>query len=120
MYVPNVSYVFIRMLQLFYLDIAKVDLDIAYTCMLQAMFQVFQVYVASVSSGCCICFTMVTHVCFLVFQTYVASVSTVSSICCGISSKCCKSRSDAAHIAVGPIYSSRLLQLLGLRACAWE
>jgi hypothetical protein len=45
-YVPNVSYVFIRMLQLFYLDIAKVGLDVAYTCMLQA-------YDSSVLGVCC-------------------------------------------------------------------
>ena len=29
------------MLQVFCLDVAKVDLDVAYTCMLQALFQVF-------------------------------------------------------------------------------
>ena len=51
-----------RMLQMFYLDIVKVHLDIAYTCMLQAyvfsvfrcficMFQVFHLDVAYVFNG---------------------------------------------------------------------
>ena len=44
-YVPNVSSVFRRMLQAFYLDVAKVYLDVAYTCMLQA-------YALSVSGVC--------------------------------------------------------------------
>jgi hypothetical protein len=60
---------------------------------------VFQIFVASVLSGCCVCFTRmlqvfyidVAYVCngfqeFLtvlqVFQTHVASVSAVSYICC--------------------------------------
>jgi hypothetical protein len=35
-------------------------------------------------------------------------------------SQCCKSRSDVAHVAMGLTYCSRLLQLLGHRACAWK
>jgi hypothetical protein len=48
------------------------------------VFKVFHTYVASVLSGCCICFVMATHVFFKffwgvlqVFQTYVAIVSVV-------------------------------------------
>jgi hypothetical protein len=48
-----------RMLQVFYLDIAKVDLDVAYTCMLQAyvssVFRCFIRMFASVSYGYYIC-----------------------------------------------------------------
>jgi hypothetical protein len=46
------------MLQVFYIDVAKVDRDVArndvFECTFQ-MFYLFQTYVASVSSGCCIC-----------------------------------------------------------------
>ena len=73
---------FRRMLQVFHQDIAKVDLNVAYTYMLQA-------YVSSVFS----CFKRIFQVfhldvCngyprdFLVFQTYVTSVSAVSDVCC--------------------------------------
>ena len=73
------------MLQVFHLDTAKVDLDVAYTCMLQA-------YVSSVSYVCCKCLIWMLHTsamafkCFSgvlqVFQKYVASVSTVSDVYC--------------------------------------
>jgi hypothetical protein len=43
---------------MFYLDVAKVDLDVAYPCMLQAyvssVFRCFMRMFASVSSGCCV------------------------------------------------------------------
>ena len=46
------------MLQVFCLDVAKVDLDVAYTCMLQAyissVFQLFHTYV-------CKCFIWMLH-----------------------------------------------------------
>jgi hypothetical protein len=66
------------MLQMFYLDITKVDLDIAYV-----FAKAFK--------------------CFQVFQTYVASVSAVSDVC----RKCfhldvIKVDRDVAHVAVGP------------------
>jgi hypothetical protein len=71
-------------LQVFHLYVAKVDLDVSYTCMLQA-------YVLSVSYVCCKCFIWMlytyamTFKCFpgvlQVFQKYVASVSTVSDVC---------------------------------------
>jgi hypothetical protein len=59
------------MLQVLYIDIAKVDRDVAYIvmaihvcfkCMFQ-MFHLFQTYVASVLSGCCI-YMHVTSICF--------------------------------------------------------
>jgi hypothetical protein len=45
------------MLQVFHLDIAKVDLNVAYVVMtihacFKHMFQVFQMYVVNISSGC--------------------------------------------------------------------
>jgi hypothetical protein len=51
-YVQNVSSVSDVYCNCFHLDVAKVDLDVAYTCMLQA-------YVSSVSGDsyiCCKCF----------------------------------------------------------------
>jgi hypothetical protein len=48
------------MLQVFCLDVAKVDLNVAYTCMLQA-------YVSNF-------FSSVSYVCLQVFQLYVAYV----------------------------------------------
>jgi hypothetical protein len=64
----------------------------------------FHAYVSSVSSRCCICVAMATHVfpscfkymlqVFQLFHTYVTNVS----------SRCCKSRYGVAHIAVDPIY----------------
>ena len=48
------------MLQIFYLDVTKVDLDVAYTCMLQAY--VFK------------CYSGVSYVCLQVFHLDVAYV----------------------------------------------
>jgi hypothetical protein len=53
-YVPNVSSVSDVCCKCFHLDVAKVNLDAVYTCMLQ-VYVVFHTYVASVSSGYCIC-----------------------------------------------------------------
>jgi hypothetical protein len=54
------------MLQVFYLDVAKVDLDVAYTCILQAyvssVFRCFIRMFASVSSGCFICLQLFLNV----------------------------------------------------------
>jgi hypothetical protein len=68
----------------------------------------FQAYVASVSSRCCIYFAMATPVfpscfrrmlqVFQLFWTYVANVS----------SRCFKSRSGVPHVVVDPICSSCL------------
>jgi hypothetical protein len=67
------------LLQVFYLDVTKVDLDVAYTCMLQAyvsnVFRCFVCMFASVSSECCIC--NVFQVFSQVFQTLASSVSSV-------------------------------------------
>jgi hypothetical protein len=57
---PKCFICFRRILQVFYLDVTKVDLNAAYTSKLQ-------VYVSSVLYVCCNCV-------FLVFHTYVASV----------------------------------------------
>jgi hypothetical protein len=43
------------MFQVFHLNVAKVDMDVAYTCMLQK-------YVSSVSCVCCKCFIWMLHV----------------------------------------------------------
>ena len=55
------------MLQAFYLDVTKVDLDIAYTCMLQAYvfkcFKVFHMYV-------CKCFIWMLHMFAMVFKCF--------------------------------------------------
>jgi hypothetical protein len=79
---------FRRMLQVFHLDVVKVNLDFAYTCMLQAY--VFSV--SGVSYVCCKCFIWMLHMfctgynvfswcsrhmlqVFQLFWMYVASVS---------------------------------------------
>jgi hypothetical protein len=54
MYVPDVSYVSYVCCKYFHLDVTKVDLDIAYTCMLQAYFSNGFRCFASVLSGCSI------------------------------------------------------------------
>jgi hypothetical protein len=79
------------MLQVFHLDVAKVDLDVAYV--FATDFKGFQV-----------------------FQTYVASVSAVLDVCC----KCvhldvAKVDRDDAHVARGPICWRRLSLLSGRR-----
>jgi hypothetical protein len=73
-----------HILHVFYLDVVKVDLDVAHVamvihvcfkCMFQ-IFQLFQTYVASVLSGCCICCSDYTHI----SQAYLPIVSSVSDI----------------------------------------
>ena len=66
------------MLQVFYINVAKVDQDVAqvaidihvcFKCMLQ-MFHLFHTYVASVSFGCCIyiqVFQVFSYVCCMCF-----------------------------------------------------
>ena len=57
-YVLNVFICFRRMLQVIYLDVAKVDLDVAYTCTLQTyVLSVFSFLIrmfVNVLSECCI------------------------------------------------------------------
>jgi hypothetical protein len=66
------------MLQVFYLDVAKVDLDIAYTCMLQAYvfkcFKVFHMYV-------CKCFICMLHMFAMVFKCFSGVFASVSDAC---------------------------------------
>ena len=72
------------MLQVFCLDVATVDLDVAFTWMLQtyvsSVFMCFVRMFASVSSRCCIClqwFLIVFQSFSQVFQMLVSSVSSV-------------------------------------------
>jgi len=75
-HVSSVCFIcFGRLLQVFHLGIAKVELDVAYIC---KCFRCFHTYVASVSSGCYICFQWL-HTCFQVFFVFFASVS---DVCC--------------------------------------
>jgi hypothetical protein len=54
-------------------------LDIAYDAMaIHICFKVFQMYVSSVSSRCCMCYYGYIRM----FQAYVSSVSDVSNLCC--------------------------------------
>jgi hypothetical protein len=76
------------MLKVFHLNVAKVDIDIAYI------------------------FAM-SFKCFHEFQTYVASDSVVSNVCC----KCfyldvAKVDRDVTHVAMGPTCCRRLALLL--------
>jgi hypothetical protein len=92
----------------FYLDVVKINLDVAYTgC--KHMLSVFRCFIrmfASVLFGCCIClqwfsnvflgvFTSVLDACFKCFICLLSYVATVAS-------GCFKSRSGVAHgIRVG-------------------
>ena len=75
MYVSSVSDVIRGMLQVFYMDVAKLDCD-----------------VASVSEACCKCFKGI-------LQAFVQNISSVSDVCCKrfyldvahLSHICCKS-----------------------------
>jgi hypothetical protein len=77
------------MLQGFYIDVAKVDQDIAHVAMtihvcFKCIFLMFHTYIASVVS---VCFIYIYACCkrmfqvFRVFHTYVASVSSKCCIC---------------------------------------
>ena len=93
------------MLQVFCLDVAKVDLDVAYTCMLQAYvskcFHVFYTYV-------CKCFIWMLHMFAIVFKYFSGVLASVSNayfkcfICLLLyvataASGCFKSRSGVTH-----------------------
>jgi hypothetical protein len=89
------------MLQVFHLNVAKLDQDVAYLCkcIISKCFRCFYTYVASVLSRClhvCNGYTRVFKFFFgvlQVFQTYIASVLFGY----------CKSRSGVAHVAMcGP------------------
>jgi hypothetical protein len=83
-----------------------------FICFFRHMLHMFHTYVVSVLFGCCVCFAMDTHVFFQMFRMYVASFWLFQTYVTSVSSRCCKSRSVIAHVIVGPIYSSHLLQLL--------
>ena len=83
------------MLQVFHLDVAKVDRNIAHVAVaihvcFKCMFQIFHlvfldVCLQSVLSRCCICFHIyeVFSGAFLqVFHRNVSSVSSISCVCC--------------------------------------
>jgi hypothetical protein len=79
-------------------------LDVGYVFI--HMLQVFHLNIAYILQWLHTCFPRVFDVCSKCFN------------CSGykmFSSTCCKSRSGIAHVAVDPISSSRLLQLLGPR-----
>jgi hypothetical protein len=91
--VANVCFKYFKclrgMLQVFHLDIAKVDPNVAYVVMiiyicckrLFKMFHLFQTYVASVLSGCCICFIHMLQVYVsTVFRSTLHQVFHVASI----------------------------------------
>jgi hypothetical protein len=91
-----------------YLDVTKVDLDVAYTCILQAYVSSF----SGVSYVCYKCFIWMLHTfcngykCFSCFRRMLQLFDLdVVKIDLGV-----------AHVAVGPICNSCLLPLL---ACAW-
>jgi hypothetical protein len=147
------------MSQVFHVDVAKVDRNIAYVLQwvymyvasvcskcfgcFRRMLHVFYLGVAYVSHLCCKCFIRMLHIfshiyMMQVFHLDVAYVLQwlhtcfphVSNVRCKcfncfrrmlqmFSSRCCKSRSVVAYVAVDAIYSSRLLQLLGPPARAW-
>jgi hypothetical protein len=126
------------MLHVFHMDVAKVDrvlhmLQSLYTyvanvcpqcfiCFFRHMLQVcfiqmlhmFHTYVASVSFGCCVCFAMDTHVFFWCFRRMLQVFQLFRTYIASVSSRCCKSKSGVAHVIIGPICSSHLLQLLAL------
>jgi hypothetical protein len=57
---------FIGMLQVFYMDVVKVDRDVASVLEICCkrpfkMFHLIQTYVATLLCGCCICFSGYTH-----------------------------------------------------------
>jgi hypothetical protein len=85
---------FICMLPVFYVDVAKIDRDIAYVVMaihyvanvcFRRMLYVFYLGVAYVSHLCCKCFIRMLHIfsarISLVFETYVASVLAILDVC---------------------------------------
>jgi hypothetical protein len=102
-------------LQVFHLDVAKVDLDVAYTCMLQA-------YVSSVSGvsyTCCKCFIRMLHMFAMTFKCFPGVLQVFQTYIANVSSGCCKSRASVAHVAMGSACRSHLLQLLGDVQATW-
>ena len=91
------------MLQVFYMNVAKVHLDVVFVamaihvcckCMFQ-IFHLFQTYVVNILSGYCICFSGYTH-------RFLTSIKSVSSIFrCMLQvflCRCCKCCSCCTHM----------------------
>jgi hypothetical protein len=68
-YILNVSSVSVVYCKCFHLDVAKVALDVAYTCMLQA----YVLSVLGVSYVCCKCFIWILHMFVMVFKCFFGS-----------------------------------------------
>jgi hypothetical protein len=86
------------MLQVFHLDVAKVDCDVAHVaiaidvcfkCMFQTFHLFFHTFIASISYGCCICFICmlqlfyldVAYVC-IGFQEFSYAFASITDTCC--------------------------------------
>jgi hypothetical protein len=81
MYVSSVCFKYFicsrHTLQVFYLDVVKLDLDVAYTCLLQAyVFKCFQVFHAYV----CKCFISMLHMFAMVFKCFSGIFTSVLSV----------------------------------------
>jgi hypothetical protein len=88
------------MLQVFHLDVAKVDLDVAKSgsrC-------------CKSGSGCCMCCYGYTRI----FVAHVSSVHLFQTYVTNVSSGCFKSRSDVAQVAMAPVDDG---QWLSVAAC---
>ena len=113
------------MLQWLYTYVAK-HLPQCFIYFLRHMLQVcfirvlhmFHTYVASVLFECCV-FLQWLHTFFLVFNICSKCFNLFWTYVVSVLSRCCKNRSGVACVAVGPICSSHMLQLLGPPACAW-
>jgi hypothetical protein len=116
------------MLQVFYLDVAKLDRDVRYIC---KCFKCFQTYVTSVLSWCLHIFAMITHVLssFLsglqVFQMYVICVLACFVLTCKCFVRCytCCNACEKRRGASGPCTRSGGTALCGhakrmLKQCA--
>jgi hypothetical protein len=109
------------MLQMFHMDVAKVDADVAYVAMVvnvccKHLFQMFHLffpmYVASVLSRCCICFTHMLQVFYLDaayvhngFKVFLGVFTSVS----GVFGRMLQALHLDIAIAIGSTYRSRLL-----------
>ena len=112
---PKCFIYFGHMLQVFHLDVATVywmlHIHVCFKCFIHTL-QVFYLDVAYVLQWLQTCFTGVLDVCCKCFNCFRRMLQVfhldVAKVDLGF-----------AHVAVGPICSSHLLQLLGLHACTW-
>jgi hypothetical protein len=103
-----------RMLHVFYLGVAYVS-HLRCKCF-NRMLHMFHTHVTSVSSRCCICFEMVAHVFSSCFRRMLQVFNYFGRVLQMFPLDVAKVRSGVAHVIVGPIYSSQLLQMLGRRS----